>query len=151
MGYAPEQVGAWPDGFALVDAYYAVAGGYGGDGVPAEGAKLLYPMGLAVDAGGNLYIADTGNHRVRRVDADGVITTVAGNGNGAYAGDNGPATQANLNHPMGVAVDAEGNLYIADTDNHRVRKVDVEGVITTVAGERQSGFSGTADRRRWRG
>ncbi|MBK7575333.1 MAG: hypothetical protein IPI26_08790 [Elusimicrobia bacterium] len=142
MGYAPEQVGAWPDGFALVDAYYAVAGGYGGDGVPAEGAKLLYPMGLAVDAGGNLYIADTGNHRVRRVDADGVITTVAGNGNGAYAGDNGPATQANLNHPMGVAVDAEGNLYIADTDNHRVRKVDVEGVITTVAGDGQSGFSG---------
>jgi len=87
-----------------------------------------------VDSSGNLYIADRWNYRVRRVDPAGVITTVAGTGALGYGGDSGPATSAHLADPTGVTVDAAGNLYIADTDNHRVRSVDPAGVITTVAG-----------------
>ena len=97
-------------------------------------AELRNPSGVAVDAGGNLYIADTDNHRVRKVDADGTITTVAGNGFNGSSGDGGPAVDAQLRYPRGVAVDAGGNLYIADTDNHRIRKVDADGIITTVLG-----------------
>jgi sugar lactone lactonase YvrE len=111
--------------------------GFGvGDGGPAAAAPLTYPHGVAVDAAGNLFIADTGNSRVRRVDAaTGVITTVAGTGAFGFGGDGGPATGASLDKPYGVAVDAAGNLFIADTSNHRVRKVDAAtGVITTVAG-----------------
>ena len=87
-----------------------------------------------------LYIADTGNHRIRKV-SNGVITTVAGNGTAGFSGDNGPATSAQLNHPLGVAVDSAGNLYIADYWNNRIRKVS-NGVITTVAGNGNAGFSG---------
>jgi len=87
-----------------------------------------------VDGSGNLYIADRSNHRVRRVDPAGVITTVAGTGGRGYGGDGGPAASAQLDTPSGVAVDGSGNLYVADYSNHRVRKVDLAGVITTVAG-----------------
>jgi sugar lactone lactonase YvrE len=96
----------------------------GGDGGPAAGASLAYPYGVAVDAVGNLYVSDDVNYRVRRVDAaTGVITTAAGTGVPGYGGDGGPATGARLTYPYGVAVDAAGNLFIADTGNSRVRKV----------------------------
>jgi sugar lactone lactonase YvrE len=110
--------------------------GFGGDGGPATGASLRFPQAVAVDVAGNLFVADTGNDRVRRVDAaTGVITTVAGNGLEGYSGDGGPATGAAVDLPSGVAVDAAGNLFIADQANQRVRRVDAAtGVITTVAG-----------------
>ena len=91
--------------------------GYSGDNGPATSAQLYYPSGMAVDTAGNLYIADELNNRVRRV-SNGVITTVAGNGMRGYNGDNGPATSAQLGLPSGVAVDAAGNLYIADSYNN---------------------------------
>jgi sugar lactone lactonase YvrE len=121
---------------------------YSGDGGPANSAALAWPIGLATDAQGNLYIADTGNHCIRKVDGGGVITTFAGictawprrgplaDGSG-YSGDEGPATAARLHSPQGVAVDGAGNVYIADTGNSRIRKVDASGTITTVAGNGQ--------------
>ena len=118
------------------------SGGYSGDGGSATSAKLDSPTGVAVDASGNLYIADSRNHRVRRVDPAGQITTVAGTGSGGYSGDGGSATSAKLDSPTGVAVDASGNLYIADAGNHRVRRVDPAGQITTVAGTGSRGYSG---------
>jgi RHS repeat-associated protein len=117
-------------------------GGFSGDGGPATEAQLRTPAGVAADASGNLYIADAYNYRVRKVDANGIITTVAGNGTRGYAGDGGPAIEAQLQGPFGVAMDSAGNLYLADTGNHRVRKVDTNGIITTVAGNGDPGFSG---------
>ena len=116
--------------------------GYSGDGGAAVGAQLYYPNGVALDGSGNLYIADFGNHRIRKVDSAGVITTVAGNGTEGYSGDGGAAVGAQLNGPVGVAVDGAGNLYIADTFNNRIRKVDSAGVISTVAGNGADGYSG---------
>ncbi|MGH8909881.1 MAG: caspase, EACC1-associated type [Egibacteraceae bacterium] len=119
--------------------------GFSGDNGPATTAQLMGPRSVAVAADGNLYIADFGNHRVRRVDlsSGGVITTVAGNGTAGFSGDGGPATEAQLNYPAGVAVAADGNLYIADNGNHRLRRVDLSsGMITTVAGNGTQGFSG---------
>jgi uncharacterized protein (TIGR03437 family) len=114
--------------------------GYSGDGGPALSAEWRQPNGIAVDASGNVYIADTGNNRIRRI-ANGVITTVAGNGAAGFAGDGGAATSAELSSPNGVAVDSSGNLYIADTGNARVRKVSA-GTITTVAGNGTPGSTG---------
>src|SRR5207253_1800358 len=96
------------------------------------------------DGSGNLFIADYGNNRIRRMDAvSGLITTVAGDGVAGFSGDGGPATSASLNTPWGVAVDGSGNLFIADRSNHRIRRVDaVSGIITTVAGNGVAGFSG---------
>ncbi|MFK4066317.1 RICIN domain-containing protein [Streptomyces sp. NPDC029674] len=108
--------------------------GSDGDGGPAGSAELQVPGGIAVDSTGALYIADTENHRVRKVTPDGIITTVAGTGNMSAVGDNGPAVSAQLKSPSAVAVDSTGVLYIADTENHRVRKVTPDGIITTVAG-----------------
>ena len=118
--------------------------GYAGDGAAATTAQLNYPHGVAVDAAGNLYIADQDNHRIRKVTAStGVMTTIAGNGTGGYSGDNAPATSAQLRNPTDVAVDAAGNVYIADQDNHRVRKVAaLTGIMTTVAGTGTAGFLG---------
>ena len=114
-----------------------------GDNGPAISAQLNYPFHLSVDGSGNLYIADFSNHRVRRVDKiTGIITTIAGTGTAGSLGDNGPAISAQLNTPLGVLADGSGNLYIADFSNHRVRKVDASGNITTVAGTGVSGFSG---------
>jgi hypothetical protein len=126
----------------IIDAVAGTgASGYSGDGGPATEAKLYYPYGVAVDSSGNLYIADYLNNRVRKVDTTGTITTVAGSERG-YGGDGGPATEANLSGPRGIAVDSSGNIYIADTGNLRVRKVDTTGTITTVAGNGESGLSG---------
>ena len=109
--------------------------GYSGNGGPAGDAQLMGPRGLAFDPAGNLFIADSGNHVIRRIAAsDGTITTVAGAGSRGFSGDGGPATRARLNTPDGVAFDAAGNLYIADTLNHRIRKVNRAGTIVTVAG-----------------
>ncbi|HYW48633.1 MAG TPA: NHL repeat-containing protein [Bryobacteraceae bacterium] len=106
--------------------------GYSGDGGPAASAQLNGPVGVAADSAGNVFIADSGNNRVRQVSG-GVITTVAGNGVLAHAGDGGPAVNAELWDPTGVAVDNAGNLYIADYGNHRIRKVS-GGIITNFAG-----------------
>ncbi len=118
--------------------------GYSGDGGPATSAELDWPMGVAVDASGNIYIADYYNQCIRKVTAStGIITTVAGDGTQGYSGDGGAATSAKLNLPTGVAVDSSGNIYIADWYNYRIRKVTVStGIITTVAGDGTGGYSG---------
>jgi sugar lactone lactonase YvrE len=116
--------------------------GYSGDGGPATNAQITSPQGLALDTAGNLFIADYGNRRIRRVSKDGIITTVAGSGACCFAGDGGPAVNAALATPLGLSVDARGNLFIADEYNHRIRKVSTSGIITTVAGDGMSGFSG---------
>jgi len=120
----------------------AVPGSFSGDGGPANQAGLFDPMGVAVDAAGNVYIADSDNNRIRKVDASGKITTVAGNGTDGFSGDNVNATQTGLGAPSAVAIDAAGNIYIADTLNHRIRKVDAQGIITTIAGTGPAGYKG---------
>ncbi|RAJ90040.1 putative secreted protein (Por secretion system target) [Larkinella arboricola] len=130
-----------PDGIITTVAGSGMQGD-GGDGGLATQANLNAPAGVAVDARGNLLIADTGNHRIRRVTPDGIITTVAGNGLQGFGGDREPATGGNLNGPTGVAVNAQGNLLIADRGNHRIRQVDAQGVMTTVAGNGMQDFSG---------
>jgi sugar lactone lactonase YvrE len=116
--------------------------GFAGDGGAASSARLSAPAGVAVDGAGNLYIADAGNNRVRKVDVAGVISTIAGSGSAGISGDGGPATAAQLDNPMGVAVDSAGNLFIADEGNSRIRRVDKAGLITTVAGSGVASFSG---------
>jgi uncharacterized protein (TIGR03437 family) len=114
--------------------------GFGGDSGQATSAAVNLPVGVAVDASGNVYIADTNNNRIRRI-ATGVMTTVAGSGTTGFSGDGGPAANAQLNQPFGVAVDSSGNVYIADTGNNRIRLVS-GGIITTIAGTGAAGFSG---------
>jgi len=116
--------------------------GYSGDGGPATNAHLDGPASVAVDSAGNLYIGEQGNDRVRKVSRDGTITTVAGNGAHKFAGDGQAATGASLNTPTGVALDLAGNLYIADIDNHRIRKISPGGIITTFAGNGAFEFAG---------
>jgi sugar lactone lactonase YvrE len=132
-------------------------GAYAGDGGPATEARLNGPLGLAVDASGNLFIAENGNHRIRKVSPDGIITTVAGSGpigpdQGVSAGDGGPALAATLRGPAFLAVDGAGNLFFSEVDEQgtqaytgprgQVRKVSADGIITTVAGNGVRGFSG---------
>jgi hypothetical protein len=107
--------------------------GYSGDGGTANTATLDNPLGVAVDAAGNLYIADCYNNRIRKVAANGVITTVAGTGSAGFGGDGGPAIEGTLYLPNFLLADAAGNLYVGDPGNLRVRKVAVGGTITTVA------------------
>ena len=116
--------------------------GYVADGVAATSAPLNLPGQIAIGTAGDLFIADTGNHRIRKVDASGTITTVAGSGISGFSGDGGPAVLAQLSSPSAVAVDRAGDLYIADTDNHRIRKVSTGGTITTLAGNGAAGYSG---------
>ncbi len=132
--------------YVAQDIITTVAGngtaGFSGDSGPATSASLDEPLGVAVDGAGNLFIADRGNHRIRKVSTNGTITTVAGNGTADFSGDSGPATSASLDRPYGVAVDGAGNLFIADRWNERIRKVGANGTITTVAGNGTFGFSG---------
>jgi sugar lactone lactonase YvrE len=118
--------------------------GFSGDGAAAISAQFDQPWGIAVSVSGNLYIADFGNNRVRKIDmATGIVTTVAGSGSSSYTGDGGAATAATLNSPAGVATDAAGNLYIADSENNAIRKVNsATGEIATIAGNGTALFGG---------
>jgi len=117
--------------------------GFSGDNGNATAAKLAAPYGVAVDAAGNIYIADRSNSRIRRVDASGTITTIAGTSSAGYSGDNSAANAAQLSAPTGVALDATGNLYIADYANNVIRKITIStGIITTVAGNGTQGYNG---------
>lgn len=121
-----------------------IAGGGGslGDNGSATSAKLINPYGVAVDAFGNVYVADAGQYRVRKISTSGIITTFAGTGTEGYSGDGGAANAAKLKLPMGVAVDASGNVYVTDYNGHSIRKINTAGVISTIAGTGQAGYNG---------
>ena len=123
-----------PDGNLNVYAGQVGVYQFGGDNVPATSSSFTGPQGLALDAAGNLYIADPGENRVRKVSPNGTITTFAGNGQAGYSGDGGPATQAMLYFPQSIAVDTKGDLIIADRVNNRLRMVTPDGNISTIAG-----------------
>jgi sugar lactone lactonase YvrE len=116
--------------------------GSGGDGGAATSASISRAYGIAIDSQGNLYIADTDNHKIRKVSTSGTITTVAGTGSAGYSGDGNKAVKAQLNEPYDVALDSQGNLFVADRSNHRIRKITTSGSITTFAGNGIAGFSG---------
>lgn len=115
--------------------------GYSGDGGPATSAQFYHPDGICIDTSGNIYIADWGNSRIRKINTAGIISTIAGNGTSGCSGDGGPAISAQV-IPSGIAVDAAGNIYFTDESNNRVRKINTSGIITTVAGTSVAGFSG---------
>ena len=116
--------------------------GFSGDGGAASAAKLNTPAGVAVDKSGNVYIADQGNARIRKVSTANVITTIAGTGTIGFTADGGAATSANIASPLSVAVDTSGNVYFAEQNNHRIRKISATGILTTVAGNGSASFSG---------
>lgn len=116
--------------------------GYTGDGGPATSAQLAYPTGLALTASGDLLVTDSGNNRIRKIGINGLISTVVGNGMYGFGGDGDPATSASLRSPTGVVVDASGSIYVADTFNSRIRRIDAGGTISTVAGNGVSSSSG---------
>lgn len=130
-----------PDGFMT---HVAGTGkrGFSGDGGKATEAMLAFPYDVRLDSKGNIYVADVFNHRIRKVDGNGLISTVAGTGVAGFSGDGGPAVHAQLNMPYGVVLDSDDNLLIADSDNNVVRKVSADGTIRTIAGNGQRGFEG---------
>jgi len=144
--YLAEQGGHRIRRIAAAHSLATVAGngsrGFSGDGGPASAAVLDNPTAVAVDYAGNVFFSDQGNQRIRRIGADGVITTVAGNGSPGFSGDNGPAMAAQLNFPGGLAVDQAGQLYVADGPNHRVRRLDRNGNIRTLVGNGTGVFAG---------
>ena len=115
---------------------------FGGDEGPATSATICQPYGVAVDNSGNVFIADTYNHRIRKVNSSGIISTIVGNGTPSFSGDGGQSVNATVNSPTGVAVDATGNIFIADSGNYRIRMIRPNGIISTVAGNGNAGFSG---------
>lgn len=137
-----------PAGIITTYAGNVTGKGYSGDGGPATNANFSHIWGLATDQSGNLYISDggnfpsDGNSRIRKVNTAGIVTTIAGNGSYGYSGDNGPATLATLNQPTGISVDNSYNIFISDAYNHRIRKVDPLGTITTIAGTGVPGYNG---------
>jgi NHL repeat len=115
--------------------------GFSGDGGPATEARVsLAYAGMTVDEEGNLYMAQYEYNRVRKIDANGIITTIAGTGEPGFSGDGGPAVKAQLHGPTTVSLDGQGNIYISDVENHRIRRIDPRGIITTVAGNGKTGF-----------
>jgi hypothetical protein len=131
------------DPFGIIRTFAGTgAQGFLGDNGPANNAQLNFPVDVACDSKGNIYIADGSNNRIRKVDTGGFITTFAGNGVSGYSGDNGAAIAASLHTPYGLSFDKHDNLYFADYNNHVVRKVGTTGVITTIAGTGALGFSG---------
>ncbi len=116
--------------------------GYSGDGGPATAAEFNGPMGIYIDASKNIYVADVGNERIRKIGTDGIINTIAGNGVFGFSGDNGPALLASFKDPSGICGDDSGNIYIADEFNNRIRKIDKTVMITTIAGNGISGYTG---------
>ena len=128
--------------FAGAGAVGVDAGGYAGDGGPATAARLQEPVGVGLGAGGDVYVADRDNNAIRKIDADGTITTVIGGGGAGFSGDGGPASDARIDRPQQIVVDPDGNVYFADSGNNRVRRIDTEGVVTTVAGNGRAATSG---------
>jgi uncharacterized protein (TIGR03437 family) len=118
--------------------------GYSGDGGPATSASLSEPFGVILDGSGNLYIADTYNNRIRKVSSTGIISTIAGTGIAGFSGDGGPAVSAMIYDPFAIAIDGSGNLFIADSENNRIREVSPEGIISTIAGNGKTGYAGDA-------
>ncbi len=116
--------------------------GFSGNGGPATAAKINQPTSVAVDDTGNIIFTDDANNMIRKINTSGIISTIAGTGTGGYFGDLGLAVNAQLNAPSGVATDHKGNVYIADVYNHAVRKIDIAGRITTIAGDGTPGYSG---------
>ena len=141
-GMAATAAGETPEVLVVETLAGTGEAGYSGDGGPAVDARLDEPSGVAVDGAGNVYIADNDNHRIRRVDREGRISTIAGTGEAGFSGDGGPATAARLNNPYGVWVSGAGEIYIADQRNHRVRVVSREGTIRTIAGNGVQAYSG---------
>lgn len=129
---------------AQVITTYAGTGvvGYSGDGGPATAAEFNSPHGIYLSSSGDLYVTEWYNNRIRKISASGIISTVAGNGIAGYSGDGGPATAAAIQHPFTVVMDTAGNLYFAEQANYRVRKINTAGIVTTIAGNGISGFSG---------
>lgn len=113
-----------------------------GDGGPAIAARVQYPTGVAVDGTGNIYIADNGNNRVRKINTSGTISTIAGSPTYGFSGDGGPGTAAMVSSPVGIATDPSGNVYIADQNNNRIRKINTAGIISTYAGNGTPGYAG---------
>jgi sugar lactone lactonase YvrE len=144
--YISQQVSLVVRRVSLTGIITTIAGngtaGFSGDGGPAVQAQMRAPIGIASDSAGNVYVAEQGNNRIRRIGIDGIITTVAGNGTGGFSGDGGPAVQASINGPFGVAVDRAGNVYLTDSRSDRIRWVHRDGSITTVAGNGVPGLSG---------
>lgn len=119
--------------------------GYEGEGNLAQDAKIMEPYGVDISPSGEILFADRGNHCIRKIDKNGIVTTVAGNGNYGYSGDHGIATLASFNKPSGIACDRNNQIYVADTGNHCIRKIDARGIITTFAGCGEDGYSGDGD------
>ncbi|GAC1313447.1 MAG: hypothetical protein NVSMB2_01360 [Chloroflexota bacterium] len=126
----------------IMTTFAGQGSGFGGDGGPATQALFANPEGIAIAPDGTVYVADTSNHRIRRITPGGIISTFAGNGSSSFSGDGGPATQASLSAPSNVAIGPDGSVYFADYGNARIRKVSPNGIITTVAGNGIVGFSG---------
>jgi sugar lactone lactonase YvrE len=150
LGAATVALSAVPAGAASNNIIVTYAGngtsGFSGDGGSATAAKIAKPSGIVLDNAANVFFVDSDNNRVRKINAAGQISTVAGNGSKGFSGDNGPATAAQLNHPMGLAVDSAGNLYLADTANNVIREISATtGVITTVAGQGTKKAGNTGD------
>jgi streptogramin lyase len=145
LGVLLTAIAAWGEGVGTIRSAVGTGEqGYSGDGGPAVEARLDQPFHCSKDRHGNLYVADTFNHCIRRVDAkSGAITTVAGSGEKGYSGDGGPAVRATLNEPYGVLPDRHGNLFIVDRLNAAIRRVDAKsGVISTYAGTGTKGYGG---------
>ncbi len=131
------------DTFGIITTYAGNGSiGYTGDGGPSTACTINYPSRFGIDASGNLYFADAGNNVIRKINTSGIITTVAGMGAAGFSGDGGAATAAKLSSPLGVTFDGNGNMYIADASNHRIRKVNNAGIISTFAGTGSVGYTG---------